>query len=190
MGLPLNYSKIQTYSGGAIDLFSPKPEDVNLRDIAHSLALTNRYTGHSLHPYSVGAHSLHVSRLVRPELRRHALFHDAEEAYLGDWSTILKKVMRALGMGWAMSLLTKRFTKAIRTKFNLRELTEEEEAEIKWADRAALTVEHRVLMLQVDNSDFYWPFVEWDSIPPEEQDIQHGDWSYIEFRFRIEAGTP
>ncbi|MHA1573246.1 MAG: hypothetical protein ACTSX8_04570 [Alphaproteobacteria bacterium] len=44
---------IQTYTGVTWDLLNPRVEDVNIEDIAHSLSLQCRFTGHSRVHYSV-----------------------------------------------------------------------------------------------------------------------------------------
>lgn len=77
-------SWIQTYSGLAFDPFMPSFADIRIEDIAHQLALTNRYGGATKVPYSVAQHSVLVAGFVPPESRLAALLHDAAEAYLGD----------------------------------------------------------------------------------------------------------
>ncbi len=88
---------IQTHSGKAFDLSNPRPEMVCIEDIAHALSQINRYTGHAAWSYSVAQHSIMVAEIVAataPGLALGALLHDAGEAYLGDWSSPLKAVMR------------------------------------------------------------------------------------------------
>ena len=88
---------IQTFTGRAFDLSSPQPEQVCTEDIAHALANCCRYAGHSRWHYSVAQHSLLVAEIVAatdPELALAALLHDAAEAYIGDWSSPLKALMR------------------------------------------------------------------------------------------------
>jgi len=77
-------SKILTYTGRWFDVFDPRPEDVDILDIAHALSLTNRYGGHTDLPYSVAQHSVLASQEVPEEDAMWALLHDAGEAYLGD----------------------------------------------------------------------------------------------------------
>lgn len=75
---------IQTYGGRPFWPLDPRPEDVDIRDIAHALSLTCRYGGHALRFYSVAEHSVLLSRAVPPALAPWALLHDAAEAYLTD----------------------------------------------------------------------------------------------------------
>jgi len=99
---------IQTYTGVRFDLLVPTPEMVELDDIAHALSMLCRFTGHTKFFYSVAEHSYQVSVLVENYCRRiglsakdgahaglEALLHDASEAYVGDVSRPLKKLLRA-----------------------------------------------------------------------------------------------
>lgn len=77
---------ITTYRGRFYP-FAPTPEDVNIEDIAHSLAMQCRYAGHGRRFYSVAEHCVHIARWLEPMGRDVALaglLHDATEAYLVD----------------------------------------------------------------------------------------------------------
>ena len=84
---------LQTYTGRVFDLQRPTIEMIDARDIAHSLANTNRYNGHTKFPYSVAQHSVLMAELLSSEgvLRRQALMHDAHDAYTGDIITPIKR---------------------------------------------------------------------------------------------------
>ena len=45
---------IRTYSGKKFYVFHPKQKDIVIEDIAHSLSLICRFTGHTEDLYSVG----------------------------------------------------------------------------------------------------------------------------------------
>lgn len=75
---------MMTATGRKFHPFDPRPDDIDIADIAHALARICRYGGHTERFYSVAEHSVHVSRIVAPELKLGALLHDAAEAYLGD----------------------------------------------------------------------------------------------------------
>jgi hypothetical protein len=102
---------IQTYTGVAWDLGSPRAEDVRAEDIAHSLAHQCRFTGHADVHYSVAEHSVRAYRLVRDVLPHGkrvplaALLHDASEAYLGDLSSPLKALMPDAVRKWWRSVV-------------------------------------------------------------------------------------
>ena len=72
---------------------NPAPEEIDIRDIAHALALTCRYGGHCSKFYSVAEHSVRMSYLVEDRSRLAALLHDAEEAYLPDIPRPIKNRM-------------------------------------------------------------------------------------------------
>jgi len=105
---------IQTFTGKKFYPFDPRPEDVDLRDIAHALSLLCRFNGHSECFYSVAEHSIRASRLlclyptkycpVQPgddgtpdnnilgaDLRLAVILHDAAEAYISDLPRPIKQ---------------------------------------------------------------------------------------------------
>ena len=76
------------------ELFLPElePSDVLFEDLVHGLGQINRYLGQTRSPVSVLWHSLAVARLCRKDgaqTELAGLFHDAGEAYVGDWITPL-----------------------------------------------------------------------------------------------------
>lgn len=82
-----------TFTGKVVNPLKLKMEDIDIHDIAHHLALINRFVGASKKPISVAQHSVYVMRLVAKNFRtlaREALLHDASEAYLGDVSKWVK----------------------------------------------------------------------------------------------------
>lgn len=82
---------ISTFTGRKVNPFQMEDKDIHIRDIAHSLALTNRFAGHTFQPISVAQHSVCVAMLVAdsPHFCQ-GLLHDASEAYLGDVTRWLK----------------------------------------------------------------------------------------------------
>lgn len=81
-------------SGLFFEFDDPRPEQVDVRDIACALSKMCRYVGQCAWFYSVAEHSLLTRRLVieayHPELALAALLHDGHEAYLHDISSKLK----------------------------------------------------------------------------------------------------
>ena len=80
---------IYTFTGRHVSPLELRSEDIDIRDIAHALALTNRFAGHTPEPISVAQHSVYVSQLC-PQHALQGLLHDASEAYLGDMTKWLK----------------------------------------------------------------------------------------------------
>ena len=84
----------ETFTGKHFYLLNPRPEDVCIEDIAHSLARTCRYGGHvRVENYSVAEHSCLMAEYVMGLVASgrytrldalEALMHDAGEAYYGD----------------------------------------------------------------------------------------------------------
>jgi hypothetical protein len=87
---------IATRHGRRWHFLDPRIEDVDLEDIAYSLAHLSRFTGHA-GSYSVATHSCHVADIVvmlgHPEFALDALTHDAHESYVGDVSSPLKRLL-------------------------------------------------------------------------------------------------
>lgn len=82
---------MQTFSGRQFWPLDPRPDEVDILDIAHALANQCRYAGHCRRFYSVAEHCALLSRAVAPEHRLWALLHDAAEAYLVDLPRPVKR---------------------------------------------------------------------------------------------------
>ncbi len=91
---------IESYSGAQLHGFKPSPDQLILKDIAHSLSNICRYNGHVRQNYTVAQHCVHVAELLPEELAGWGLMHDAAESFLGDCTKPLKKhAMFDLGDG-------------------------------------------------------------------------------------------
>lgn len=80
---------VQTRHGHAVDLLTPTANQIDVRDIAWSLARLNRYNGHTVTPLSVADHSVALAMYFihngyGTRAAMWALLHDAHEAYMGD----------------------------------------------------------------------------------------------------------
>lgn len=118
----------------------PRPDEVDLEDIAHALSLVCRFGGHCKRFYSVAEHSVRVHDLVAPEFRFAALLHDAAEAYVGDMVTPLKRSMPLF------SAAEERVARAIGARFGVGLVPLP--TEVKRADLEMLAVEARDLMTE------------------------------------------
>lgn len=131
---------IQTYTARQFWPCDPLSGDIYIEDIAHSLALQCRFTGHCKYFYSVAQHSVLVSRHVPPDVAIWGLLHDASEAYLTDLSRPLK---RASLLGSEYRLIEHRLMMAVCDRFAL---DPQEPLSIKIADNRLLMTEKRDLM--------------------------------------------
>lgn len=87
-------TKIVTYTGKAFDLLNSTPDMVCIEDIAHSLSLLCRYTGHVREFYSVAQHCVLMAENNEPLGDPMAkLLHDAAEAYIGDIASPWKQLL-------------------------------------------------------------------------------------------------
>lgn len=89
--------RVQTYSGLLIDPLELRPEDVRIEDVAHALALRNRWNCATLEPLSVAQHSVLVARVLSsrhgPIAALCGLLHDVGEYVLPDVPAPLKDVV-------------------------------------------------------------------------------------------------
>lgn len=86
---------ISTANGGFFDFMNPDRSEFTIEDIAHALSHICRFTGHTSEFYSVAQHCVEASFLVPEQYALQALLHDAAEAFMGDMSTPLKRMIPA-----------------------------------------------------------------------------------------------
>ena len=88
-----------TFTGRLFYPEDPRPEDIVIEDIAHHLAIVNRYNGASSIPLSVAVHSLVGVRgclkkwPIDYDTALRFLLHDASEAYTADLMRPLKAAL-------------------------------------------------------------------------------------------------
>lgn len=121
-----NDSSSQTYSGLIFDFSDPRPEMISLEDIAVPLFKIERFNGHLGANWTLGHHSILVSRLMdHHELE--ALFHDASEAYTGDCPGPFKKLIRM-----AYKTFERPIERAIAQRFGLEFNQEADLSQCPW----------------------------------------------------------
>ena len=135
---------LQTYSGRPFWPLDPRPEEIHIEDIAHSLAMRCRYGGHCTRFYSVAEHSVHVSRYVSPANALWGLLHDAPEAFSSDLPRPLKRSLP----NWKP--MEDRIMVAVCKRFGLVEM---EPTGVKYVDLAITSDERAVMM---NPSDLPW----------------------------------
>lgn len=133
-------TRIVTHSGKLIDLVDPQQDEICIEDIAHALSLINRFNGSTTRAYSVAAHSVWVSLIVDREVALQALLHDAQEAYLGDVTSPLKKALPDYRR------IETNFSDAIAEKFGISAVLDRR---VRIADRIAYVSERAVLLTPV-----------------------------------------
>ena len=130
---------IRTFTGRKVYLTDPKMGDIDIRDIAHALANQCRFAGHTRKFYSIAEHSVHCSWFFASgEDALWGLLHDASEAYLGDVSKPLKRLLpeyRAIEDQW-MAVIRDTFSLSFSLPADLEEVDTEvlvrEAKELLW----------------------------------------------------------
>ena len=129
-------SSISVTGGDFFDLLNPIAYDYPIEVIANALSNLCRYTGHVARFYSVAEHSVLVSKAVPQRYALEGLLHDASEAFVGDVSSPLKKLLPEY------QKIEDSIQEAIAAKFNLKypfpvEIHEADKR-LYWAERATV----------------------------------------------------
>ncbi|KKK79599.1 hypothetical protein LCGC14_2831880 [marine sediment metagenome] len=135
---------IGTFTGKLVNPFAMTVDDICIKDIAHSLAMTCRFRGHVSQYYSVAEHCVRCAEigLHSPDgygLARYRLLHDAPEAYLCDVPSPLK------GQFPILKCVEEQIFAVMCDKFQIPTMSEEVEIAIKHADLVLLATEARDL---------------------------------------------
>lgn len=128
--------RIMLQSGRLLDLANPSEHDIDITDIAQGLAQTCRFAGQCSRFYSVAEHSVLVS-IATPHAQLAALFHDATEAFIGDMSKPLKRLMPQY------SAVEERLQRVIFKRFHIEWPIP---PEVKQADQTVMQLEQHCLM--------------------------------------------
>lgn len=151
---------IQLYSGKAYWPLSPHLCELDIEDIAHALALNNRFNGHTREPYSVAQHSVHVSEICEKldvASAIYGLMHDASEAVLHD---IVRPIKHDFRIGEEAYIeVEARIQDRLLAQFGLNDPI----PGVVWqADNVMLVTEQRDLMSQCERE---WAKVYADPLP-------------------------
>lgn len=129
-----------TYTGKRVQPRHPDIEVIDIRDIAHHLALENRYCGAAKWPYSVAQHSVLLSRAAPERYMLEALLHDAGEYIMRD---LPKPVKDSIDTG-EHTRLEKEWTKVVMKRFAVQPTIKSTRI-IKWLDTRIVLDETAVL---------------------------------------------
>ncbi len=137
-------SNITTYYNHHFNPTTAVPDDIDIRDIAHSLSLLCRAGGHIPHFYSVAQHCLNClceakHRELSTRVQLGCLLHDASEAYLSDITRPVKQCLPQY------RVYEDRLQNIIFNKWISPPLTEEEKEQIFAIDDALLYHEFAIL---------------------------------------------
>lgn len=162
---------METYPAGLwFDFADPRPEHIDLDDIATALARVCRFGGHVPRHCSVAEHACLVSWLVveagHPELALPALHHDDHEAYTGDLPTPLKNALEDAGVYRPM---VDSIDQAIGTQLDI-DPTEFHHPAVVAADELALRME----AARVKQSRGIQGAWKWRELPPLPEDWEPG----------------
>jgi uncharacterized protein len=141
-----NTGWIQTFTGKQFYPLDIREDDIDIVDIAHSLSMQCRYSGHSEKFLSVAEHSYHVSKLVPEKYALCGLLHDASEAYLSDIPRPLKPLLPEYKK-WEENL-----EEVISLKYNVPFPLP---PEVKEVDNRILKNEYELLMKKTHEWVFY-----------------------------------
>jgi 5'-nucleotidase len=164
---------IITYTGKRFYPLDPREEDINIEDIAHSLSLINRFTGHTKFPYSVAQHSLDVAHAlatwhdVDKSVQLAGLLHDASEAYVNDLARPLKRMLPdyTAAKNKILDVIDQKFK--VNTRVGI----------VKLADSRALVTEAP----QLCNGEGWWSLPQWPE--PYPYTIHQQPWYFSEEDF-------
>lgn len=143
-------SHLMSYTGKRIDIPDPKPEQIDIVDIATQLSRLPRFVGATSRHFSVAQHSMivaylsvaitehyspppHLDGFLRQQMLKEGLLHDGHESYMGDTPSPLKVML-----GSQFRNVERSIDKAVRQKFQLASTMP---PNVKVADYMALMIE-------------------------------------------------
>ena len=166
----MNSPWMQTYTGKRFEWHKPTPEMISIEDIAHSLAMKCRFSGHTKKFYSVAEHCVIMSRyyaynydvLHEDPVRKGMLLHDAAEAYVGDMPGPLK----ALEGLEIVRTVEKTINDAICKKFGLDACYDSRRGKGNWCDKIK-EYDARMLLTERDQLLTHSPSLPGDGWPDD-----------------------
>lgn len=145
---------LQTISGCQFNLKKPDITSISIEDIAHSLSFICRFNGHSKYFFSVAQHSLLVYMRVKnaghcQAMQLGALLHDAQEAYVSDLPTPLKRML-------SMYIdIEKKVQHSIFCQYGIEDVYQNDLNTIKSFDNEITFIERHCLLDKLEPDDCY-----------------------------------
>lgn len=141
----MSYKYIRTYTGKEFYPMDPKPDAIDIRDIAHALSMVCRGNGHVNRFFSVAQHCIRCAleaeaRELPQRMILACLIHDAGEAYMSD---VPRPFKQFLGEYLARE---EKLMEVVYGKFLGSPLTEEEQQILKQIDDDMLYFDLRDLL--------------------------------------------
>jgi predicted HD phosphohydrolase len=139
---------------------------VRIDDIAHQLAIINRFHGATSRPYSVAEHSLLVSEIAQRHgmssiIQLAALLHDAHEIYTQDLSSPGKAAVNSIsaqsGGTSAWTLFEHEHARQLRKHFGVVTAFTSHRYALRYFDLLALATERRDLTAWQADAHRDWP---------------------------------
>lgn len=136
---------IETFTGIQFWPLDPRPEDIEIQDIAAGLSKICRFNGQCRQFYSVAQHSvnsvLYAARLkLSARMLLLVMLHDAAEAYVSDVAAPIKPLLPEF------AAIEDGIMDAVYKHFEIEPPTDEETRTIKHIDKVMLMAEARRLM--------------------------------------------
>jgi 5'-deoxynucleotidase YfbR-like HD superfamily hydrolase len=169
---------IRLVSGEVFDFADPMSAKIEPHDVAHALARTARFAGHTTGPmWSVAQHTVLVFDIVtriyhEPDLGFAALNHDDVEFVTGDWASPLKRFLKAAGLDYKR-VLERPIELAIARELGLN-LDELHAGVVKEADRLAFVTEGVTFKTKFNPSDQGFDDVDPDLIKDAQSAMMYG----------------
>jgi hypothetical protein len=156
--------KIKTSRGSYFDIKSPGDSYFVIEEIAHALSHICRFTGHTKKFYSVAQHSVLCS-ISDGDFAFERLMHDAQEAFIGDVSSPLKRLLPCY------HAIETDIENAISSQYRLNK-SESASREVEFSDLTLLATEKRDLMISHADDDEQWKWLDGLLIAPLECPIR------------------
>lgn len=136
---------LKTKTGLLLDYMNIAKNSISIYDIAHSLSLICRFNGHCKYFFSVAQHCLFTSWYANKlgydyRIQMCALLHDAQEAYVCDLPTPLKKLLPEYAK------IERRVQSAITECFDVSEVYKGSHKLIKSIDVEVGNIERKYLL--------------------------------------------